>query len=243
MAAYRQEQRGEHVEWGVSGKRVAALLVFMLTLATLLTHEAYVVRPTDPMWSHLAPMRWWLLPHIAGGMIAFLAAPLQFSSTLRRRSPRLHRITGRIYVLACLISSALSLCIVARFEARSNWWVMGAMGGLWFLATACGWAAAVNRDIVQHRLWMGRSFGLTYTFVLTRIVPDALLPGLDHDGVTALYWGFIVVSLILPDFLVNGRALVRRRRHRHGRWRQRAAAAPGDDRGSGSAAPFQPAAA
>jgi hypothetical protein len=168
------------------------------------------------MWPHLAPLRWWLLPHVVGGMLAFLISPFQLSATLRRRLPRLHRWLGRLYVGGALISSALSIYIVVRFEVQANWWVMGTMGALWFLATAFGWFAALNRNFVQHQLWMGRSIGLTFTFVLTRIIPDAVLPGLDYAAMTALYWAFIVASLIIPDLVVNGRAILpfRRRRRR-----------------------------
>lgn len=201
-------------DWGLSPKRAVIVVAALLTLATLLTHEAYVLRPADPMWAHLTPLRWWLLPHIAGGTIGFLIAPLQFSGTLRRRRPGLHRLLGRIYVGACLISSSLSILIVLRFEVEANWWVMGTMGALWFLCTSFGWFAAMNRNFVQHRLWMGRSFGLTYTFVLTRIIPDALLPGMDYEKMTALYWAFIVLSLIVPDLVVNGRAIVPMRARR-----------------------------
>lgn len=206
---------GRRSGWGVAVKRIVILAAFLATLGTLVTHEAYVLRPADPMWKHLAPFRWWLLPHVAGGMIAFLVAPLQFSTTLRRRWPALHRWLGRLYVVAALIASALSVYIVVRFELQANWWVMGTMGGLWFLTTLFAWLAARNRNFVQHQLWIGRSFGLTFTFVLTRIIPDEVLPGLDYVKMTALYWAFIVASLIVPDLVVNGRALWPRRAARH----------------------------
>jgi uncharacterized membrane protein len=233
-AAHREDD--QTIDWGLSVKRVAIVLAFLVTIATLLTHEAYVLRTADPMWTHLAPFRWWLLPHVAGGMIALAIAPLQASSTLRRRAPRLHRILGRIYVGASLVSACLSIFIVIRFQVQANWWVMGTMGALWFLTTLFAWFAALNRDFVHHRLWMGRSFGFTYTFVLTRIVPDSLMPGLDYEKMTALYWGFIVASLIIPDLIVNGRALVPVRLR--GQWRRTR-----DDRASRAAPALQPSAA
>ena len=49
-------------------RRLIAVTLFVLTLATLVTHERYVLRADDPMWRHLAPFRWWLLPHVAGGL-------------------------------------------------------------------------------------------------------------------------------------------------------------------------------
>ncbi|HEX4736237.1 MAG TPA: DUF2306 domain-containing protein [Allosphingosinicella sp.] len=208
MGAPTRWQEDRAIDWGLSPKRGVMVLAGLITVATLLTHEAYVVRPADPMWAHLAPLRWWLLPHIAGGALAFLLAPLQFSSTLRRRRPRLHRLLGRFYVGACLVAASLSIVIVIRFEIEANWWAMGTMGALWFLTTLFAWFAALNRNFIQHRLWMGRSVGLIYTFVLTRIIPDAVLPGLDYEKMTALYWAFIVAALLVPDLVLNGRALL-----------------------------------
>ena len=193
-------------------RRLIVATLFLLTLATLITHEAYVLRADDPMWRHLAPFRWWLLPHVAGGMIAFLAAPFQFSATFRRRWPAAHRWVGRTYMVAVIVSSILSIYIVLAFELQANWWVMGTMGALWLVTTIFAWLAIRNGNVTQHRLWIGRCFGLTFTFVLTRIVPDLMLPGLDYVKMTALYWAFIVASLIVPDLLVNGRALLPWRR-------------------------------
>src|SRR3954471_22118291 len=76
MGSAERFDADQAIDWGVSVKRVVILAAFLLTIATLLTHEAYVLRPADPMWLHLAPFRWWLLPHIAGGMLAFLLTPL-----------------------------------------------------------------------------------------------------------------------------------------------------------------------
>jgi hypothetical protein len=188
-------------------KRLVVAALFLLTAATLVTHETYVFRPGDPLLKHLATFRWWLIPHVVGGTIAFLAAPFQFSSTFRRRYLGAHRWVGRIYMVSVIVSSILSVYIVLRFEVPANWWVMGTMGGLWLLTTLFAWLAILNRNTVQHRLWIGRSFGLTFTFVLTRIVPDQVFPGMDYVRQTALYWAFIVASLIIPDLVVNGRAL------------------------------------
>jgi hypothetical protein len=193
-------------------KRGAFLFLTLLTLATLYVHEAYVFKPADPEWARLAQFRWWLVPHIVAGAVAFVVAPLQFSATLRRRSLTLHRWLGRLYVCAVIVASSLSLYIVLVFEDPANRWVMGTMGGLWLVTTIFAWLAARNRNLIQHRLWIGRSYCLTFTFVTTRFIPDMVLPGLGYVGTTALYWVIIVLSLVIPDLLVNGGALLPWRR-------------------------------
>ena len=189
-------------------KRGIGLALLSITLIAIWIHEAWVLRPADPQWLHLAPMRWWLVPHILTSAVALAAGPLQFSSTLRKRSLTLHRRLGRTYVLSSFIASTLALFIVLRFEEPFNRGVMGAMAALWLATTLFAWIAARNRNFVQHRLWIGRSYGLTFTFVGTRFIPDVIFPGMDYYSMTTLYWLLVVASLILPDLVMDGRSLL-----------------------------------
>jgi len=189
-------------------KRSVALLLFAVTLATIWIHESWLIRPNDSQWSHLAPIRWWLAPHIAASAAALIIGPLQFSATLRRRSKILHRWLGRIYATAAITASILALYIVLTFEEPFNRWVMGSMAALWLITTLFAWLAARNHNFTQHLLWVGRSYGLTFTFVTTRFIPDVIFPGMDYYSMTALYWLLIIASLLLPDFVINGRGLI-----------------------------------
>src|SRR6202167_313236 len=46
-----------------------------------------------------------LIPHTLCGVIALLAGPIQFSSRLRRRHLKFHRILGRSYVISVFIGA------------------------------------------------------------------------------------------------------------------------------------------
>ncbi len=191
-------------------------LLTLLAIATIFEHEPPLLKPSNPEWAHITPFRWWLIPHIITAAIALLVGPLQFSATLRRRSLNLHRWVGRIYIVAVLAASSIAFYIGVAFEVPENRWLMGSMAGLSLLVTLFAWLAVRNGRLDQHRLWIMRSYGLTYTFVTTRFIPDILLPHMGYVGITALYWVLIVFSLILPDFLVNGVALKPQRRRTAG---------------------------
>jgi len=184
-------------------KRAVFIAGVLIVLVTVWVHERYVLKPHDPQWTHFAPFRWWLLPHVATGAFSLMLGALQFSTTLRRWKPAVHRWTGRVYAVTTLISAVLALYIVLVHERPDTRWVMGAMAGLWLLTTACAWVSAVRRDFIQHRLWAGRSYGLTFTFVATRFLPDIVWPGMDYYGYTSLYWMLVVISLILPDLVMG----------------------------------------
>src|SRR5579863_144770 len=46
-----------------------------------------------------------LIPHALCGTFALLAGPLQFSSRLRNRHLKLHRVLGRIYLISVVIGT------------------------------------------------------------------------------------------------------------------------------------------
>lgn len=193
-------------------RRTTFVLLGIFTIATIYVHEGWLLKPADPEWTHIAPFRWWLIPHVATGIVAFLIAPLQFSATIRRRSLALHRWLGRTYIAAATLASLFALYIGIAFQDPANRAVMSGMAALWLMTTLFAWFAARRGEIVQHRLWTMRSYALTLTFVTTRFIPDVMIPGLDYIGTTALYWGFVVGSLVIPDLIVNGRAVLPWRR-------------------------------
>ena len=51
----------------------------------------------------------WLLAHIVGMMLTALIGPFQFLRSFRGRQPRIHRILGRVYIVAALVGGARGL--------------------------------------------------------------------------------------------------------------------------------------
>ena len=51
------------------------------------------------------PRRWWLLAHIATGIVALMTGPVQLWLGLTDRRPALHRSLGVTYLTAIVISS------------------------------------------------------------------------------------------------------------------------------------------
>ena len=53
----------------------------------------------------------WLLVHVAGAASALLVGSFQFIGRLRQASPHIHRWTGRIYAVACLVGALSGLIL------------------------------------------------------------------------------------------------------------------------------------
>jgi hypothetical protein len=110
------------------------------------------------------------LAHMIAGPIALFAGAFQFLPRLRTHRPRLHRWTGRIYMIACLVSGVGALA-TAPFASGGP--VAGLGFGLlavcWLTSSIGGWRAALQGKFDQHRIWMRFSYAMTFGAVTLRL--------------------------------------------------------------------------
>jgi hypothetical protein len=110
------------------------------------------------------------LAHMIFGPIALFAGAFQFLPQLRTRRPRLHRWTGRIYMIACLISGAGALA-TAPFASGGPiaGFGFGLLAICWLTSNIGGWRAALQRRFNDHRIWMRFSYAMTFGAVTLRL--------------------------------------------------------------------------
>ncbi len=151
-----------------------------------------------------------LIPHTLCGVIALLAGPLQFSSRLRQRHLKLHRILGRFYVISVFIGALTGIALAAGRPGLPGTSMQAAA---WMVCTTAALITARNRQIAQHRQWMVRSYAVTFTFVSSRVLN--LWPRYwSHLGDTLSAVGviaFTLASLLVVDLALNWRELTTRR--------------------------------
>jgi uncharacterized membrane protein len=150
-----------------------------------------------------------LIPHTLSGMIALLAGPLQFSSRFRQRYLTFHRVLGRIYVIAVFVGSFTGIALAAGRPGLPGTSMQAAA---WIVCTTAAFITARNRQIVQHRQWMARSYAVTFTFVSSRVLNlwprywSHLGDSFSAVGVIA----FTLASLLLVDLGLNWKELTTR---------------------------------
>jgi uncharacterized membrane protein len=151
-----------------------------------------------------------LIPHALCGVIALLAGPIQFSSRLRQRHLKFHRVLGRIYVISVFIGAFTGIALAAGRPGMPGTSVQAAA---WIVCTTAALITARKRQIAQHRQWMVRSYAVTFTFVSSRVLN--LWPRYwSHLGDTLAAVGLIVftlVSLLVVDLGLHWRELTTRR--------------------------------
>jgi uncharacterized membrane protein len=151
-----------------------------------------------------------LIPHTLSGIIALLAGPIQFSSRFRERHLKFHRVLGRIYVISVFIGAFTGIALASGRPGLPGTSMQAAA---WIVCTTAALITARNRQIVQHRQWMARSYAVTFTFISSRVLNlwprywSHLGDAFAAVGVIA----FTLASLLLVDLGLNWRELTTRR--------------------------------
>lgn len=116
--------------------------------------------------------------HAVTGAVALLAASVQLGllgTPPRPRQRRLHRSVGRLYVVTAVLTSMLSLPVVAAVDAGGLARVafLGE-AALWLVTTLSAYIYIRAGRVQRHREWMIRSFALA-AFFITFSLWDPLL--------------------------------------------------------------------
>jgi hypothetical protein len=191
-------------------KNLGWVVMFFMGLFVLALVEIPYLNPHSRMRPHHLEIRWLLLPHLLAGSIAMLSGPIQFSSRIRRRFPKLHRILGRFYVGSVLIAAPLAMSIPI-YLGQDKFYIGGtiAHAGTWFIATLVAFLIARNRNIPQHRQWMIRSYALTFSFIVVRVFSKFVpLPDPEFGIADVIITLFV---LLATDIGMNWQELTTRR--------------------------------
>lgn len=157
-----------------------------------------------------------LMVHIVSSSIALLTCVLQIWPWLRNNHRRVHRISGRLYVLAGVYPGAISSLLLTAF------WPWNPIAGfsdtlssvLWLVVTTYGFVLARQGRTADHRRWMLRSVALTSSVLVNTLVfiPVGLVLkpmlntwfGGDEDLLNQVWAGLVVwLGWTLP-FLAVG---------------------------------------
>jgi len=208
----------------LSGRTLGVLALALTALAiAVFAPLQYLLQPLQALASsgneiatNYAPRPAWVryvfLTHVVLAGTALLLSPIQLSGRIRARFPRVHRVTGRIVLVAIAVGGTAGILL--------SWFnVAGAVGTagfgllalLWITFAALGLRAILRGDIVSHRAWMMRTFAMTYAAVTLRVWLIALIILLGD-----FYSAYLLVPFLswVPNLIVVELILRRRSRDR-----------------------------
>lgn len=159
--------------------------------------DYYDIKPEiyGPYW----PVKYWMVVHISASMVAILVGPFQFWSFLRKKYLNIHRWLGRIYLIGILIGTvcAIPVVIYSSFPINWGWGIATATLTLfWFVTTAMAYRVVRLGRIQQHKEWMIRSFVMTVSVLLFRLIME--IPIMRESVTIGLKTGVSFLSWTVP---------------------------------------------
>lgn len=159
--------------YSAAWRAATILLTFEIAAVTALRYFVGTEPPPPPILAN-AYAHPFLIIHVVGGVTALLVGPIQFAAPLRAAAPRLHRATGRVYVLACAVGAPSGFVLALGTTAGPVVAVGFAIPAILCAAfTWLGWRAAVERRIEDHKAWMLRSYGVIAVAITLRLLIPA----------------------------------------------------------------------
>jgi uncharacterized membrane protein len=183
----------------------SGIMRFLITGHSLATGEPVA----DPVFQIYVAQPWLPAIHILSGIVFMLLGPLQFIPSLRRDRPKVHRITGRIFLVCGLIAAATGLGVEFAFPLRGGYFKRAAMVlfSLAMLATlVLAWQAAVRRRIDRHRAWVVRGYAIGLSLSTTRLyfIPAYIISGNPTEfEAAAITWLGFCINCIVAEWIVR----------------------------------------
>ena len=146
--------------------------------------------------------------HVYASMWVLLAGFTQFSGSLQRNYPRLHRGMGYVYVTDVLLITGPAGLLMGFYAngGLSSRIAFVLLAVLWIYFTAMALIKAKQRDFTAHRNFMIRSYALTLSAITLRawkyaITNSVELPPMDVYRVVAwLGWG---LNLVVAEWMIR----------------------------------------
>lgn len=153
--------------------------------------------PIHTRLSNLPPI--YFLAHTMGGAVALILVPLQLF-TAAKNNP-LHRLAGRIYVIAVLVSTMGAYYLAwDAFGGTSSSLALNILATLWWTTTLKAALSAIQKDIRSHRRWMIRSVALTSAAITLRLLSPFFYNFFDFEfAQQALYWSCWIINLLVVE--------------------------------------------
>ena len=142
--------------------------------------------------------------HVSGGLVCLVSALPQFSTTLLRRAPRVHRALGWTYVVSVLAFAAPAGLYMAVFAKGGIPGRLGfiLLGVLLFHATWRGLERVRARDFRGHVAWMIRSYAMASSALTFRVFYVLLSVARVEDAYVFSIWLSLVVNLIGAELVI-----------------------------------------
>lgn len=164
--------------------------------------------PEDAARLAVAPIAWFT--HVLAGVGFGITGPMQFVRALRNRFGRLHRVSGRIFVVSGAVLGLSGLALLAQVTSVRTPVAdiaRGLFGLALLVALAMAMVAIKNREFLRHRAWMIRSYAVGMGLAAVSLVffPIYLVTGAPPEGLASdfLFVGSWAMTIALGEVIIR----------------------------------------
>lgn len=153
---------------------------------------------------------WETLAHTATGIIFAVLGPLQFVGPLRRRFPRVHRISGRIFLPVAILNGIAAFVMALTFPmwgSTTNMAISLIASSFMVFCFIYAFWLVMQRQFARHREWMMRGFALGLSVAIFRLALNDILPALGFEDFNQR-WDIVTVisfplALLAAEFWIR----------------------------------------
>ncbi len=149
--------------------------------------------------------------HVIFGPLALMSGPFQFLPKFRAKRMQLHRLIGKVYIIAVLFSGLAGLG-AAQWTPGGEFTQLGfsLLALSWLYTTTKAYLSIRNLDIDAHQQWMLRSYALTLAAVTLRIYLPLLQGPIGLSFIEAYQvvgWMCWIPNLIVIEIWIRKRMM------------------------------------
>ena len=196
--------------WASVARRLVGAVIVALSLLFIYRALRFFSFSPEVLGKYF-PFKWVIMGHIAGGLLALLAGPLQLSRTFRGKYRRAHRVIGRVYISAVVIGAVCALILASTTALVVGWAYalsLHMLASVWGVSALLAWRTAVRRRFKQHEEWADRSYIATVAFVAQSMsfeIPWIAGLGSFAEVSTTIIWMSWTVPMFVYDCLRGSR--------------------------------------
>jgi len=144
------------------------------------------------------------LLHVLPGALFLTLGPLQFSRRIRARHLPFHRWSGRVLVVAAIVSAIASLYfgVLHPFAGLGEVSSIATFGALIVFSVVRGFVAIRRGDVARHREWMIRAFAIGIGISTIRVVGaivQLVARTTPAETVTISFWAGWTLTLAVAE--------------------------------------------
>jgi uncharacterized membrane protein len=156
---------------------------------------------------HLLHYRIAFFIHVFSALLVLLAGYTQFSGSIRKKYPKVHKQLGWLYVIVTVFLAGPSGFIIGLYAngGLGSRIAFCLLAVLWILFTVMAVIRIIKKQVVSHRAWMIRSFSLALSAITLRAwkyILVALFHPRPMDVYQVVAWLGWTLNLIMAEIII-----------------------------------------